>query len=360
MVEIEGMNIGGVKLRDCVATTSSTLIVELREQLESRDSRLSVVESSVREVQNSMQIWSDIIRDGLADLNMQMKAATQGPRVRPKHVESASEDDFNVFERLSKVEQRMQTMQTMAQEDCELNARIVSFEKRMQALQGNMTEMQDQCFRVLQDSFDKLNERLNVLTEKGPILGRSDSLQNLHECCRSMQRHVGISKGGALDSFRLRRTPSPSPSPLWRPQRVQQLHEHSPPHKQFQGLHEPRGFSACVPPPRARDNSDEQLATAQLVKEQSWTNHVQPRSGITEIAPVKFRWPTANPNPVHVMNNQGRPSNWPDMTQAMATMLSPRQHHRSPRCDGSPQRTCDTVQVCCAQLPKRQVICSTP
>jgi len=207
MVEIESNNIGGVKLPD--SATISAMTIE--EQLEGRDSRLLVLESSVREVQNSMQIWSNIIQDGLADLSMQVKAAMQGCRVRRLHVESELEDDSSISERLSKVEQQMQRLQTRVRADLEGGARIVKLEREMQGLQTNMQEIQDKCLQCLQ--------------------GLQGSVDELRGCV-----NVGVKNGPEFERSR-------SPSQLPHPQRVHRL-----PQPQLQVQHQPKAYSALLPP----------------------------------------------------------------------------------------------------------------
>jgi len=222
MVEIESKDIG-VKLPDR-ATISFVAKDELRNELEGRDSRLSVVESTVREVKNSMHLWSNIIQDGLADLNMHVRVM-QGRHVKRMHAESESEDDSNISERLSKVEQQMQRMQTRVQEDLEVGARIVKFEKHVRALQVNIEEIQDKCFQVLQGSLDELNGHdNNIVAQKGGT------------CERSL-----------------------SPSLLLHPQRV-----HPSPQPQLQVQHQSKSYSACLP------------------QGPEVTNNFQPHSGVTE------------------------------------------------------------------------------
>lgn len=139
---------------DCCAP-SDKHVAQLLQHLEKTDSRLSVVESALRQVQGSMHTWSDIVQEGLADLSVQVHAVKIG-----RNIESM--DDSKASVRLSKVEKQVQSMQMEGQEAMELDARIVKLEKQLQELQAGVLEMQPQGCQKTQRRNKELKERLEA------------------------------------------------------------------------------------------------------------------------------------------------------------------------------------------------------
>eukprot|EP00419_Tripos_fusus_P016380 CAMPEP_0172743664 /NCGR_PEP_ID=MMETSP1074-20121228/132856_1 /TAXON_ID=2916 /ORGANISM="Ceratium fusus, Strain PA161109" /LENGTH=367 /DNA_ID=CAMNT_0013574427 /DNA_START=23 /DNA_END=1126 /DNA_ORIENTATION=- len=129
-----------VKLPECGPSLVS--VGELHKQLETRDSRLSAVETNLRNVQNSIQIWSTIIQDGLADLSVQVKVASQDGRfMQHMHLGRETGDDSAISKRLSEMEQKMEAIHTNVPDSPPLVARLAKAEQTLQELQANVQEV---------------------------------------------------------------------------------------------------------------------------------------------------------------------------------------------------------------------------
>jgi len=155
----------------CDSSEVSINLADLMKHLESRDSRLSVVESCLRKIDEREQIWSRITQDGLADLSVQVKAATQGGHfMQQKHSATKVDDYSQVCERLSNVEKQVQTMQTTAQNVLALSARISNAEHQLLELQASIQDIQVKHPQEVQKRHDVLSERLNVVSELCSLL----------------------------------------------------------------------------------------------------------------------------------------------------------------------------------------------
>jgi len=155
----------------CDSSEVSINLADLMKHLESRDSRLSTVELSLQTIEDTVQIWSRITQDGLADLSVQVKAATQGGHfMQQKHSATKVDDYSQVCERLSNVEKQVQTMQTTAQNVLALSARISKAEHQLLELQASIQDIQVKHPQEVQKRHDVLSERLNVVSELCSLL----------------------------------------------------------------------------------------------------------------------------------------------------------------------------------------------
>jgi len=149
----------------------SISLVEMKRHLENRDSRLSVVESCLRKIDEREQIWSRITQDGLADLAVKVQTASHGGGpMQQKPYATKDEDDSVVAKHLSNAEKHVQTKQKKAQNYPELDARISKAEHQLLELQASNEAMQVKNLQEVQERHDILNERLNVVSELCSLL----------------------------------------------------------------------------------------------------------------------------------------------------------------------------------------------
>jgi hypothetical protein len=147
-------------------------VMEFHRQLESTDLRLSAAESSLRELRDSMQIWTAIIQDGLADLSVQVKVAPQHHgSTQPMHLSHETGDDSNILSRLLEkttrlleVDQQVRATHAAVRETPELFARIHKAERLLQELEAKIQDarvnhlQEMQAERLLQEQEAKIQE----------------------------------------------------------------------------------------------------------------------------------------------------------------------------------------------------------
>jgi len=139
-------------------------IAELCKKLESHDSRLQAMEFSLQQVQDGTRIWSNIVQEGLADLNIQTQAIShQFLTVQKRNLEMAMENDTAVSKRLFVLEKQMQGVQTMFQDDPDAVARLLKTERQLQELQLIIKEIQHRGVHDAKHSHEKVVEHLRVL-----------------------------------------------------------------------------------------------------------------------------------------------------------------------------------------------------
>lgn len=141
-------------------------VVGLCEDMELHESRFQVIESSLRDMQDDMRIWRDLVQEGLADLSIQLKAMSQQSRVAQKrNLEVVMEKDAAVSKRLFEVEKQMQGIQMTIQKDPNVVARLCTTERHLQELQSTINKMQHQDFQDVQHGHDKVVDQLHVLRD---------------------------------------------------------------------------------------------------------------------------------------------------------------------------------------------------
>lgn len=137
-------------------------VVELWKKLEATDSRLSAIESSIRELQDGARIWSNITQEGLADLSMQVKAV-EGRVFQKQNLGMAMENGAAVSHRLFTVEKRMQAMQTKVEDSLDMFACLSKTDRQLQEMQSAINEMQFPGFQDVLHRHDKIIEDHRVL-----------------------------------------------------------------------------------------------------------------------------------------------------------------------------------------------------
>jgi hypothetical protein len=224
-------------------------VAEWRKQTESHDSRLFVIESSLREVLDGMRVWSTIVKDGMADLSMQMTTtmAQKSRLVQTRHLDAAIEKSCAVSDHVFKVGQQTQVIPPKVGEDPDVDARLSKIEGRLQELQSAIQELQS---RTPKEVLSSLCEVVQVLHE----LNRT--------WCSRIEQKPNIGSESCQQPW------SRSHPDEQQQQRVQ-VHETSQPRSQVQRT---SWLNATVP----------------LAQKQTTTNHVKQHSGLaTQTPPLR-------------------------------------------------------------------------
>lgn len=115
---------------------------ELWKQLERHAGRLSVVESRLKALEEGMQTWSGIVRDGFADVSMEVNVMKQANSVMQQaHSQRIDEDASKIVGRLSSIEGQLQEMQTKVNEGYEFALRVSRVESLFKDLQVSLRDM---------------------------------------------------------------------------------------------------------------------------------------------------------------------------------------------------------------------------
>jgi len=265
MVEVNGVTPLWVRVSESGPFPNS---VDLRRQMETKegkDSRLSVVElslrevqSNLREVQDSVRVWTGIVQEGLADLSMKIKVITHGNRsVERQHLTSVTEDS----ERLSKVEQQLHAMETSVHAYPDLVARISMAERQLKELQANIQESEN-----MQVSKIKNVEHSCTLTPASSSARMQKDAKSMvtPSCrplvCRSSQQQPHVQHHDGVQTLLEKMRPP------WLQAR-QRLQTHT----------------ACLPQQQQDDNEHD--GAIRLAREQTAPNPVQHRSGVANSMP---------------------------------------------------------------------------
>jgi len=248
---------------------ASVNVLNLHRQLQSTDLRLSAAESSLQELRNSQNIWTTIIQDGLADLSVQVKVASQGPRsMTPARLSIETGEDskilnrlLEVVNRLFEVEQQMRVTQAMVKATPELAARIDKAERLLQELEAKVQH--DKDLQEQPDNHNKLKGRSDMGSE---IFSRDSAnasisrIANYHRIPlmsqpqQSMRNNLmsradfcdaaDAPKSGASDFL----TKTPQHLPFLHSHRVQQLSEGRSPPLQVQTQQNQQRLCVAVSP----------------------------------------------------------------------------------------------------------------
>jgi len=133
------------------------------------EARLSAVESGLREVQNSMRLWSGIVQDGLADLSVEIQAVKQWQRrIHQLHLDHEKEDVSDASERLVK-----------AQEEPELGQRMSKFEQQMREMHETIQKLQFKQLHDVREDRNGLNQTYDMLNESWLRLPQSPCTQHV-------------------------------------------------------------------------------------------------------------------------------------------------------------------------------------
>jgi len=178
------------------STCASASIVELWNQLEKRDARLSRVESSLKQVQAKVTTWSGIVEEGLADLSVQIDIATKGRlSFRERRLfEMKREDDSELTDRLSKVEQQVQAVQAKARERCELIAQMSRTKQQVEELELCIEELRSKFLSKMQNSHDEVMMQVHTVRETCSRLERN------HVHAVSPPPHSNVAVAASADS----------------------------------------------------------------------------------------------------------------------------------------------------------------
>jgi len=319
---------------------------DLMMHLERRDARLSILEDQV-------QIWSNIIQDGLADLSMQVKAVARGHHsMEQKDCETKADD--SACKRLSDVEILVQATQAKALDDLELLARMFQTEHQILRRLASSQEQQCKHLKEVQDSSHELIEQINVLRERcsrleydqempktqfhtvelsnvsQPVVSRADS-SSPKQALQNRARPIGAASG---------KFPRQEPL-LQQSQQMQTLQAQRPLHLHAPSQRQHWTCRPCVPVQRldSRGSQDTALQlmlgqTAVLCAQQPVTPSVASARGIT----------CAGRGNCLAVDHRASPRRWLAVDREACTTVAPRQQHASAA----------TGSACIAPLNSRQ------
>jgi len=311
-----------------VGPTSTSIDNLLYRQLEQRDSRLSALETSLRDVQQSIQMWSAIIQDGLADMSVKVKLASQDPGfMQQVHLGSETWDDSKIWKRLSEVEQKVEAMQSDA---LEIPRRVASMAKAEHKLQELQTSIQKVLVKFLPEAQDSPEGPVRCLDMTGTEqISHSRSVQRLStnivvpaasSRSQPLMRSPGgstvldspiSSKNTAIASLR----PSPRQMPLLHVDRVQNKFVTRTPSPQLQTRQTMPTLSGCLSRRQQDKNGDGltalPLTNMQIVASRCWQQTC-----------------VANDMSVKLMKGSSTGS-LQDVNPQMAALLSPKWRTRS-------------------------------
>jgi len=142
---------------------SAISIADVWEQLERRDARLSLVESSLKQVQRQVTTWSGIVQDGFADLSVQINFAMGRRHLDQCHLlDMRTEGDSQLSDRLSNLEQQAQAMQMKFPE---MIAQTSQAKQQLEELQVSFDEMRSRFISSMQNSNDEVKMHVQVVKE---------------------------------------------------------------------------------------------------------------------------------------------------------------------------------------------------
>jgi len=148
-------------------------VTEPYRQVHDTDSRLLAVEAGLRDVQNSVQIWSNITQDGLADLSVKVNVVSQDRFVKQqRNFESETMDDSKILSRLYEVEQQLRALQVDSEETLPLMEYICRLEQKLQEFQENVRAMPTNHWAnhlKSQDNREKLQEYSKMIVDSGSV-----------------------------------------------------------------------------------------------------------------------------------------------------------------------------------------------
>jgi len=298
-------------------------IIELQKQLQDKDSRLSAVEASVRDAQNNIQIWSNIVRDGLADLSVQVRVAMRG--LKPQtYLGSDLGDDSQISMRLSEVEKNVKALQVDSQESSQRIA--CKMEQKLQELQENVQEMPVKLLLGVQEAkLQEYHDMLGKLCVGMERFRHSLSSPNLH-CGKPVPAASFTSQQPTQSPVTSPGHPGQDPADFTRPSsqqmsllptdRVPQLPALQPPLWQLQTQVRPLSARAgLIQQNQGQNNGFLSVPPATPIANcQTVANHIQQPSCAANRLPIR-RVPNSN--------------------QREAELVSPQQRFRTRRASGS-------------------------
>eukprot|EP00419_Tripos_fusus_P062272 CAMPEP_0172917904 /NCGR_PEP_ID=MMETSP1075-20121228/199150_1 /TAXON_ID=2916 /ORGANISM="Ceratium fusus, Strain PA161109" /LENGTH=334 /DNA_ID=CAMNT_0013777447 /DNA_START=12 /DNA_END=1016 /DNA_ORIENTATION=+ len=273
---------------------ASSSIHEVWKLLEAMDRRQSSLESNVRDLRNTVQLWSDIIQEGLADLSVQMKVVTLKHRCEQRmHSNIQAEDESTVIEQLSNIEQRKQTKHSKIQEGPEFDAHMCKAEKQLQELQMSVRDMKLKWFNGAQGCRDQRSEHFNGVDRSCAQVKLIEN-SNYEPCLVSLpcsdtsEALRRRSKAHAAMTTMAAGSGSPSSTnlpqqefPLRCVDEVQQLVSNWPPQTKPQALQQ-RATLRCLEQQQQQKNQKEEKVMPPLARERKVTKHVQQRPHCTK------------------------------------------------------------------------------
>jgi len=190
------MSVKGETMEEEIMLESSPFhILELWQQAERTDARLATVESSLHEVQNSLQLWGGMLQDGLADLRVEIQAVKHAQRhVHLMHLGNEKEDVSKLSERLSKAEQQLQTLERKGQEEPEIDALMFKLEQHLQETWKHPENTISSLARTsLNESWPRLLQNPSTQNAKSFPLARVASAVHAKTLCRTPAGRTSIS-----------------------------------------------------------------------------------------------------------------------------------------------------------------------